>query len=143
MRQEVVEAAGGRDYDWGSDHIYVKTAADRTGGRVTVVEDTLKPGFHLAPHYHKQTMEVFYVLDGEMTFAFDAETVAATRGMTVNIPPNVVHEVRSERGGKLITIFSPGGFDRYLERLASLSAAQSEDAAFMRSLAEEYDTWAA
>ena len=143
MKQQVVEAAGGRDYDWESDHIYVKTAADLTGGRVTVVEDTLKPGFHLAPHYHKEMTEVFYILEGEITFVFKAETVVATRGMTINIPPNVVHEVLSERGGKLITMFSPGGFDRYLEKVSSLSEAQSQDAALMQSLAEEYDTWSA
>ena len=143
MKQQVVEAAGGRDYDWASDHIYIKTAADLTGGRVTVVEDTLKPGFHLAPHYHKDMTEVFYILEGEITFVFKAETVVATPGMTLNIPPNVVHEVLSERGGKLITMFSPGGFDRYLEKLSSLSEAQSQDAAFMQSLAEEYDTWSA
>ena len=143
MKQQVVDAAGGRDYDWESDHIYVKTAADLTGGRVTVVEDTLKPGFHLAPHHHKTMTEVFYILEGEITFVFAAETVVATRGTTVNIPPNVVHQVSSEKGGKLITMFSPGGFDRYLEKLSSLSEAQSQDAAFMRSLAEEYDTWSA
>lgn len=143
MKQQVVEAAGGRDYDWANDHIYIKTPADLTGGRVTVVEDTLKPGFHLAPHYHKEMAEVFYILEGEITFVFGAETVVVTPGMTVNIPPNVVHEVLSERGGKLITVFSPGGFDRYLEKMSSLSEAQSEDAALMQSLAEEYDTWSA
>jgi quercetin dioxygenase-like cupin family protein len=143
MKQRVVEAAGGRDYDWTNDHIYVKTTADLTGGRLTVVEDTLKPGFHLARHYHKEMTEVFFVLEGEITFVFGDEAVVATPGVTVNVPPGVVHEVSSERGGKLITMFSPGGFERYLEALASLSEAQSEDAAFMRSLAEEHDIWSA
>jgi hypothetical protein len=48
-----------------------------------------------------------------------------------------------ERGGKLITVFSPGGFDRYLEKLSSLSDARSENAALMQSLAEEHDIWPA
>lgn len=141
MRQHVVAAGGGRDYDWASDHMLVKTTADLTGGRLTVVEDTLKPGFHLPRHCHRAMTEVFYVLEGEVTFAFDADTVVATRGMTVNIPPGVAHEVSSEKGARLITMFTPGGFDRYLEKLSTLSEAQSEDAALMRALAEEYDTW--
>ena len=143
MKHRVVEAAGGREYDWTNDHIYVKTPADLTGGRVTVVVDTLKPGFHLARHYHKEMTEVFFILEGEITFVFGAETVVATPGVTVTIPPNVVHEALSERGGKMITVFSPGGFDRYLEKLSSLSEAQSQDAGFMQSLAEKYDIWSA
>ena len=47
MKQEIIASRQGPDYDWSGDHIFVKTASDLTGGRVAVVEDTLKPGFHL------------------------------------------------------------------------------------------------
>jgi hypothetical protein len=47
MKQEIIGSGQGRDYDWSSDHIFVKTASDWTGGRIAVVEDSLKPGFHL------------------------------------------------------------------------------------------------
>ena len=106
-----------------------------------MVEDTLKPGFHLACHYHKKMTEIFYILDGHVTFNFKDETVVASHGMTINIPPNVTHEVTSEKGARLITVFSPGGFDKYLEQMAGMTEAQFADAALMRSLAEQYDTW--
>lgn len=141
MGQQVIGAGQGKNYDWANDHIYVKTTQDLTGGRVTVVEDTLKPGFHLARHYHKKMIEIFYILEGEVVFQFDDETVMATVGMTINVPPQTWHDVRCENGGKLITIFSPGGFDLYLEALAGMSSAQFADEALMTALGEQYDTW--
>jgi quercetin dioxygenase-like cupin family protein len=141
MKQEIIGSGQGRDYDWSSDHIFVKTASDLAGGRVTVVEDTLKPGFHLPRHYHKEMTETFYILDGEVVFRFDDETVIATLGTTVNVPPHVGHDVTCENGGKLLTIFTPGGFDKYLAEMASLTEEQLADDELMKALAEKYDSW--
>ncbi len=141
MPQQIIQSGHGRDYDWANDHIFVKTTLDLSEGRVTLVEDTLKPGFHLARHHHRTMVEIFYILEGEVEFTFDNETVIATAGMTINIPPDTWHDVKSVKGGKLLTIFSPGGFDQYLEKLASLSTEQFADEAFMTDLAEKYDTW--
>lgn len=143
MKQQTIGAGAGLDYDWSNDHIFVKTPASLTDGRLTLVEDTLKPGFRLARHQHKVMTEIFFVLAGEVTFAFDDETVVATPGTTLTIPPHIWHEVTCPQGGKLLTIFSPGGFDQYLAELAALTPAQSADAALMQSLAERYDTWMA
>jgi quercetin dioxygenase-like cupin family protein len=141
LKQQVIESGGGPSYDWSNDHIRVKTTCDHAEGRVTMVEDTLKPGFCLACHYHKKMTEIFYILGGEVTFKFEDETVVATRGMTINIPPNVIHEVTSEKGARLLTVFSPGGFDKYLEEMAAMTAEQFADAALMKKLSEQYDTW--
>ncbi len=64
MKQQIIGDGQGQDYEWSKDHIFVKTTLDLTEGRVTVVEDTLKPGFHLPRHYHKAMTEIFYILDG-------------------------------------------------------------------------------
>lgn len=141
MNKQIIPAGQGKDYDWSKDHIYVKTHQSLTEGRVTVVEDTLKPGFHLPRHYHKVMIEIFYILEGEVEFIFDDVTVKASPGMTLNVPPNTWHEVTCPNGGKLITIFSPGGFDLYLEELSGLSEAQFADEAFINALGEKYDTW--
>jgi quercetin dioxygenase-like cupin family protein len=109
----------------------------------TVVEDTLKPGFDLARHYHKKMTEIFYILDGSVAFTFDdqSEPVSATPGVTIAIPPLVWHRVTSKKGAKLITIFSPGGFDQYLAEMAPLTPEQFADQDFMTALAEKYDSW--
>jgi len=98
MRQDVVRAGEGPDYDWSQDHVSVKMPLELTAGRVTVVEDTLKPGFHLARHYHRSMVEIFYILNGVVTFAFDDAVAVATPGMTLNVPPEVRHEVTCEAG---------------------------------------------
>ncbi|MDX2075480.1 MAG: cupin domain-containing protein [bacterium] len=141
MKQQIIASGAGTDYDWSNDHIYVKTTHDFTNGRVTVVEDTLKPGFHLPRHHHKQMVEIFYILEGMVEFKFDDETVIATAGMVINIPANIWHDVTCEKGGKLITIFTPGGFDSYLAELATMTDAQFADEAVMMALSEKYDTW--
>ncbi len=141
IKQQVIESGGGKAYDWANDHICVKTTCDHSDGRVTVVEDTLKPGFRLADHYHKKMTEIFYVLEGQVIFEFKDETIIASRGMTVNIPPNITHGVISENGARLITVFSPGGFEEYLAKMATMTEAQFEDGVLMRTLAEQHDTW--
>ena len=35
----------------------------------------------------------------------------------------------------------PGGFDRYLAELATLTPVQLDDAEFIRELGERYDIW--
>ncbi len=137
----IVPAGAGPEFDWEADRVFVKTPAEFTDGRVTVVEDSLKPGFHLARHHHRQMAELFYVLDGEVTFTFDESATVATAGDTVNVPPGVRHQVASEHGARLLTIFTPGGFDGYLSACASLSPEQAADAAVQVDLAERFDIW--
>lgn len=140
MKQKQIILPGeGKSYEWAKDHVHVKSTLDLSDGRVTLVEDRLKPGFFLARHYHKKMIEIFYILDGVVEFKFDDETVSATPGTTLNVPPDVWHEVRSTEGARLLTIFSPGGFDSYLEELVSLGESQYGDADFMKRLAEKYD----
>jgi hypothetical protein len=44
-------------------------------------------------------------------------------------------------GGRLVTIFTPGGFDHYLAELAALTSEQLEDPVAIRELGERYDIW--
>ena len=143
LKQQIVGSGGGPSYKWASDHVCVKTGCELADDRVTVVEDKLEPGFHLARHFHRKMTEIFYILEGQVSFNFDEEKVVAVRGMTVNIPPMVVHEVVSENGARLITVFSPGGFDKFLTEMDGMTEAQFADETLMRSLAEKYDIWMA
>jgi mannose-6-phosphate isomerase-like protein (cupin superfamily) len=132
---------GGTRYEWANDAVRVTTPTSFTDGALNVVEDTLKPGFHLARHHHKRMTEIFYVLDGEVSFVFDDRRVDAMHGMAVNIAPGEHHEVFTESGGRLITIFAPGGFDLYLAEVAEIVAAGQDDDASMTRLGHKYDIW--
>jgi quercetin dioxygenase-like cupin family protein len=141
MHQTIVAATEGLDYDWSNDHMTIKTPVEASDGRLTLAEDRLKPGFRLPRHHHRKTMEIFLVLEGTVTFVFDDETSEATPGMVVNIPPGVWHEVTCAAGGRLLTIFTPGGFDHYLAALATLDDEALANAEQMERLAEQYDNW--
>jgi mannose-6-phosphate isomerase-like protein (cupin superfamily) len=49
------------------------------------------------PHVHREHVDAFYVLDGELIFAFGPEQVeaGAPAGTFVSVPQNVVHSFRS------------------------------------------------
>lgn len=143
MKQHLVRAGEGPDYDWAQDHLTVKTPLELTEGRVTVVEDTLKPMFHLPRHYHRSMVEIFYILEGEVTFDFADETMVAGPGTTVTVPPETRHEVTCPAGARLITIFTPGGFDQYLAELAQLTPTALADVDLVRELGQRYDIWPA
>lgn len=139
MKQRIVRPGEGKSYDWSKDHVFVKSTLDLSDGRLTLVEDRLKPGFTLARHHHKKMIEIFYVLEGNIEFTFDDEKVDATPGTVLNVPPNVWHGVRTPGGATLLTIFSPGGFDAYLEELVAMPESAYADAALMREVSERYD----
>jgi quercetin dioxygenase-like cupin family protein len=141
MNYEIIQPGTGIEYKWSSDHIFVKTLGDLAEGRVSMVEDTVKPGFHLERHYHKKMTEIFYILEGEITLIFDDKTAVASAGTTINIPPNVWHEAKSENDAKMLSIFSPAGFEDYLAKLKTLTNKQFADEAFMQALSEKYDAW--
>jgi quercetin dioxygenase-like cupin family protein len=54
------------------------------------------PGFEgVGPHFHKRHADVFYVLEGELEFTVDGETIRAGAGTIVAALPGVVHAFTS------------------------------------------------
>ena len=131
----------GEDYDYSQDHCFVKLSSRDTNGELCMVEDRMKPGFFLARHHHRVMTEVFYILEGEVEFVFDDQTVQSIAGDTITIPPMVWHAAKCEKGGKMLTVFQNGRFDVYLERMSQMTSAQFQDAALMKSIAEEFDIY--
>jgi len=46
------------------------------------------------PHYHKQTTELYYVVEGSGTITLDGEEVPLRSGACLELKPGVVHSVR-------------------------------------------------
>lgn len=138
---EIIRKGQGKDYDYSQDHCFVKVPSHHTNGELNMVEDLLKPGFHLARHHHKIMTEIFYILEGEVEFIFDDSTIVAQAGDTITVPPNVWHEAKCEKGGKMLTIFKNGQFDLYLERLSTMTDADFADAEKMAKVSAEFDIY--
>jgi quercetin dioxygenase-like cupin family protein len=131
----------GENYNYSQDHCYIKVSSRDTNGKLCIIEDTLKPGFHLARHHHKIMTEVFYMLEGEMELIFDDETILLREGDTITVPPNVWHVALCKDGGKMLTIFKDGEFDLFLEALSKLSDEDFQNIDLIKSISEKYDIY--
>ena len=139
--KEIIKNGEGENYDYSQDHCFIKLSSRHTNGELCFVEDTLKPGFHLGRHHHKIMTEVFYILEGEVELIFDDETIVAKTGDTVTVPPNIWHEAKCEKGGKMLTIFKNGQFDLYLEKLSTMTNEDFANADLMKAISAEFDIY--
>src|SRR5690242_13625279 len=88
------------------------------------------------PHFHRQHVDSFYVLDGELELTVGGERIRARPGTLVAVPPEVVHSFdhESPEPVRFINIHAPGmRFDEYMRRM---DAGEELDHS-------EYDTWVA
>src|SRR5918992_5673867 len=70
------------------------------------------------PHFHKEHVDVFYVLEGELEVLNGTETVRAGPGTSVVVPPGIVHGFRGPGDARYLNIHAPdGGFIEYIRRI--------------------------
>jgi thiamine-phosphate pyrophosphorylase len=67
------------------------------------------------PHLHLRHADCFHVLEGELEFRVDGETIRATAGTTVAVPPGVVHAFTSVKPSRFLNVHAPEcGFVEHL-----------------------------
>ena len=90
---------------------FLARTADTPRFNVGIVE--IAPGRELEAHVHADEDDSFYILEGELTFVFGDEQVAAPPGTFVLVPPGVEHGFRNDRRPvRMLNIHAPAGFDR-------------------------------
>jgi mannose-6-phosphate isomerase-like protein (cupin superfamily) len=118
----VVPPTGGRRYELQAMRSRFLADGEETGDRYCVSEWWLEPGEDgPGPHSHESNEELFYVLEGTMTFLVGDDVVEAPRGTFLRIPAGVLHDFRNggeERAGAL-NVFMPGGFERLIRAWAA------------------------
>lgn len=141
--QLLIKKGEGENYNYSQDHCFIKLSSRDTNGELCIIEDTLKPGFHLKRHHHKLMTEVFYMLSGELELIFDDEAIVLREGDTITVPPNVWHEAKCKDGGKMLTIFKNGAFDVFLKELSTMGAEDFADAQLMTEISAKFDIYEA
>ncbi len=139
--KELIRKGEGENYNYAQDHCFIKLSSRHTNGELCVVEDTIKPGFHLKRHHHKIMTEVFYMLVGELELIFDDETITLREGDTITVPPNVWHEAKSVDGGKMLTLFKNGEFDIFLEQLSTMNENDFSNKELMSAFSAKFDIY--
>ena len=125
----------------------IKASAEKTGGRVAVIQ-------HLAPkdsgsplHVHHRENEWFYVLDGELTVWVGGQVIRAPAGSFVFGPQDTPHTftVSSEGGARFLLVTEPAGFEAFMRTCAEPAPSRTlppprdpPDPQHMTTIAAEY-----
>ena len=148
MRAEFHRPGEGRSLAAVGVSVVLKSAAEDTGGRWTIYEYTAPPRFAgPPPHWHKETDEAFFVLEGAIRFEVDGDAVDARTGGYARVPPGMVHRFSNpfDEPARFLGVLVPGGFEQYWVELSALMAdAPSwppEDMAPVLELQAKYDTF--
>jgi mannose-6-phosphate isomerase-like protein (cupin superfamily) len=110
----VVPPEGGRGYQLEAMRSRFLADGEETGDRYCVSEWWLEPGRSgPGPHSHEANEELFYVLEGTMTFQAGEDFVDAAPGTFLRIPAGVPHDFqnRGDARAGVLNVFIPGGFE--------------------------------
>ena len=97
-----------------------------------------------ARHVHRETDELYYVIEGEHVFVCGDRELTVGPGGTVFLPHGVPHSHRRvvPRTGRLLGMTSPAGFEGFFRVLAEASRiGGSPGEAYERASEEHGVTW--
>ncbi|MEO3785706.1 cupin domain-containing protein [Actinocorallia sp. B10E7] len=95
-----------------------------TGGFLSTSRTTLGRGKDgAAPHYHRASAEMFFVLEGRLQVLADQEVVTAHAGDMLVVPPHTAHAFAAapDSGADVLIVMTPGverfAYFRLLDRI--------------------------
>lgn len=121
-RAIVFEAGEGTALTARGSTMFFKATQVSTDGAFSFMERTLPPGGRKPPpHVHTNCEEAFYVLDGEIEFSLDDETVIGRAGSFVLVPGGVPHTFGNAAASesRLLILHAPA-MDPYFRELQEL-----------------------
>jgi len=76
----------------------------------SLAEARLSPGKQTAPHYHRQTEEIYYIFEGRGRMQINDEVREVGPGDAIAIPPGSVHTIENTGGEtlKFLCCCAPG-----------------------------------
>ena len=76
----------------------------------SLAEARLLPGARTTPHYHPQTEEIYYLLEGSGRMQIDGDVCDVKPGDAIAIPPGAVHTIENTGAGtlKFLCCCAPG-----------------------------------
>ena len=115
-----LERGHGRAYDMGLIKANFKADGDETDNQYSISEWWMEPNTKgIGAHSHDQENEIFYVLEGTMSFLVGDDWRDAEKGSFIFVPAGVQHdfENRSETRAGVLNVFAPGGFEANMPKI--------------------------
>ncbi len=106
------------------ERIAIRLSSLDTNGRYAVVESIAAPGSSVPLHIHQNEEEHFIVLEGAYRFACGERKFDTAPGTSLTVPKSVPHAWRniSDRSGRLLCAFTPGGFEKLVQEVIDAPA---------------------
>lgn len=121
-REPVFLAPGsGRSYEMGRMFAQFKADGDESCGRYSISEWWLEPCTQGPGAHSHEEDDVFYVLEGTMSFLIGEEWVDAPKGSFVLAPAGVTHDFENRgpvRAG-VLNFSVPGNFEQNMPQIVS------------------------
>ena len=119
----MLDADHGERLRFSDADVVIKASADTTGGAFAIVEEIAPLDTPL--HVHEREDEVFYVLEGHHVVEVGDTAFRLGPGDLAFGPRGVPHAQRRvvPRTGRLLTMFSPAGFEGFFRELAEAERA--------------------
>lgn len=110
------------------ERIICKVRGAETFGRFAVVEETSAPQSVVPLHFHNETDEIIYVLEGEYELQIDNKITIAQQGEMIFIPRKTPHGFRNslDQPSKLLAIITPSGFENFFAEISKLKQPEME-----------------
>jgi mannose-6-phosphate isomerase-like protein (cupin superfamily) len=112
----------GENFEMGGSSLSLKATSESTDGGFFLSETVVEPGFAGPPlHIHQKLSDVFYVLEGTLTFRIGDGTVEGLPGTFLCAPPGTPHTFSnpSSEPVRFLNFNVPGGFEVYMRELAA------------------------
>lgn len=101
----------------------VKVSSAMTGGRLSICEMPVAPGYMVPPHVHHGTDEWSYVLQGTIGARIGDEEFAAGPGSWILKPRGRMHTFwnAGPASARIVELLTPGGFEGFFRESAALA----------------------
>ncbi len=115
---KIVAAGDGELLEFDDWAAVIKIAAEESDGTMTVLETRHDPGNDADAHTHSRESEIFFVLEGRVTFTVGDALHEVGPGATVFGPVGTAHGFEvGPNGGRLLHVFVPSGIEGYFREM--------------------------
>jgi len=123
----LMQPGQGASYWFDRDLYTFKAVGEDTGEAYTLCEVVVAPqGGGTPPHRHSRENESFYILEGELEFQLDEQTVVAAEGTFLHSPKGQLHRFTniSSIPAKILIWVTPAGFEKFIAEVGKSTNTQ-------------------
>lgn len=95
---------------------FIKATSEQTGGAFGLIEQVVPVGFESPYHVHHAEEEIFFVLEGELSFISGERRMVGTTGSYIYLPRDIPHgfKVIGDQPARFFVLSVPTGFEQFV-----------------------------